>query len=304
MMVNAYENPELTVEGGVDGQGKYTLMYSFDIWNKAVEWCRENGMKIMIDIHSATTAAMGHQVPVWYDENFSEDDWLEALSWFCDYYKDDDTIIAIDLKNEPHGKGQEGKDAAKWDGSKDENNWAYAATRCAESILDVNPNALIFIEGVEQSMSGAMEGDYWGMPDRKDNSPYIGAWWGGNFRGARKYPIKPKQGTSQIVYSPHDYGPSVYAQTWFEKDFTEQTLLDDYWYETWAYINAEEIAPELIGEWGGHMDGAENQKWMTLLRDYMIKNHINHTFCVSIQTPAIPADSGTVSDSSRVQVLP
>jgi hypothetical protein len=26
------------------------------------------------------------------------------------------------------------------------------------------------------------------------------------------------------------------------------------------------------------MDGKENQKWMTLLRDYMIKHHINHTF--------------------------
>ena len=26
------------------------------------------------------------------------------------------------------------------------------------------------------------------------------------------------------------------------------------------------------------MDGGKNQKWMTLLRDYMIKNRINHTF--------------------------
>ncbi|MBP0960771.1 MAG: cellulase family glycosylhydrolase, partial [Oscillospiraceae bacterium] len=159
-----------------------------------------------------------------------------------------------------------------------ENNWAYAATKCAEAILDVNPHALILVEGVEQSLSGAQAGDYWGIADRRDNSPYIGAWWGGNFRGARENPIVPKQGTSQIVYSPHDYGPSVYAQTWFEKDFTEKTLLDDYWYDTWAYINAEDIGPELIGEWGGHMDGKENQKWMTLLRDYMINHHINHTF--------------------------
>ena len=45
-----------------------------------------------------------------------------------------------------------------------------------------------------------------------------------------------------------------------------------------AYINDQDIAPLLIGEWGGHMDGAENQKWMELLRDYMIDNHINHTF--------------------------
>ena len=73
-------------------------------------------------------------------------------------------------------------------------------------------------------------------------------------------------------------GKSVYAQTWFEKDFTTQTLLDDYWYDTWAYINDQDIAPLLIGEWGGHMDGGDNQKWMELLRDYMINNHINHTF--------------------------
>ena len=194
-------------------------------------------------------------------------------------YKNDDTLLGFDLENEPHGKGQEGAEAAKWDGSTDENNWAYAATQCANEILKVNPNALILIEGVEQSMSGAMEGDYWGMGDRRDNSPYIGAWWGGNLRGVREWPIKLNgSGNSQIVYSPHDYGPSVFDQTWFAKDFTEQTLLDDYWRDTWAYINEENIAPLLIGEWGGHMDGGKNQKWMTLLRDYMIKHHINHTF--------------------------
>jgi len=259
-----------------DGKTPVDSMQVFDIMMKK---CKEHGIKAFIDIHSPHTDNSGHNYNLWYGKaGVTTDVWIDSLVWLADKYKDDDTLIGYDLKNEPHGKGQEGKDAAKWDGSKDENNWAYAATRCAEAILDVNPHALILVEGVEQSLSGAMEGDYWGMPDRKDNSPYIGAWWGGNFRGAREYPIKPKQGTSQIVYSPHDYGPSVYAQTWFEKDFTEQTLLDDYWYDTWAYINAEDIGPELIGEWGGHMDNVKNLKWMKLLRDYMIKHHINHTF--------------------------
>ncbi len=259
-----------------DGKTPVDSMQVFDIMMKK---CKEHGIKAFIDIHSPHTDNSGHNYNLWYGKaGVTTDVWIDSLVWLADKYKNDDTLLAYDLKNEPHGKGQEGDEAAKWDGSTDENNWAYAATKCAEAILDVNPNALILVEGVEQSMSGAMEGDYWGMPDRKDNSPYIGAWWGGNFRGARDYPIKPKQGTSQIVYSPHDYGPSVYAQTWFDKDFTEQTLLDDYWYDTWAYINAEDIGPELIGEWGGHMDGKANQKWMTLLRDYMINHHINHTF--------------------------
>ena len=265
-----------------DGKTLITSDRGFDI---ILDKCKKYGIKAFIDIHSPHADNSGHNYNLWYGKETTSDGtmvttelWQETLVWLADKYKNNDTLLGYDLKNEPHGKGQEGDKAAKWDGSTDENNWAYAATKCAEAILDVHPNALIFIEGVEQSLSGAMPGDYWGIADRRDNSPYIGAWWGGNFRGAREYPIVPKQGTSQIVYSPHDYGPSVYAQTWFAKDFTTQTLLDDYWYDTWAYINAEDIAPELIGEWGGHMDGAENQKWMELLRDYMIENHINHTF--------------------------
>lgn len=264
-----------------DGKTLITSDKGFDI---ILDKCKKYGIKAFIDIHSPHADNSGHNYNLWYGKETADgtmvttDIWIDTLVWVADKYKNNDTLLGYDLKNEPHGKGQEGEKAAKWDGSTDENNWAYAATKCADAILEVNPNALIFIEGVEQSLSGAQAGDYWGIEDRRDNSPYIGAWWGGNFRGAREYPIKPEHGTSQIVYSPHDYGPSVYAQTWFDKDFTTQTLLDDYWYDTWAYINAEDIAPELIGEWGGHMDGAENQKWMELLRDYMIEHHINHTF--------------------------
>ncbi|MCM1226740.1 MAG: cellulase family glycosylhydrolase [Clostridium sp.] len=284
-----------------DGKTLITSDRGFDI---ILSKCKKYGIKAFIDIHSPHADNSGHNYNLWYGKETTSDGtmvttkiWQDTLVWLADKYKNDDTLIGYDLKNEPHGKGQEGAQAAKWDGSTDENNWAYAATNCANAILDVNPNALIFIEGVEQSMSGALPGDYWGMADRRDNSPYIGAWWGGNFRGAKEYPIDlgSAERNSQIVYSPHDYGPSVYAQTWFEKDFTTQTLLDDYWYETWAYINDENkkdygeghkyhdyqnavTAPMLIGEWGGHMDGAENQKWMELLRDYMIDNHINHTF--------------------------
>lgn len=281
---SANNDPAFTINADcVNEDG--TKKNSLEIFDILLGKFKKYGIKCFIDIHSPHTDNSGHNYNLWYGKaGVTTDVWIDSLVWMADRYKNDDTLIAYDLKNEPHGKGPEGAAAAKWDGSTDENNWAYAATKCADAILDANPNALILIEGVEQSMSGVKEGDYWGMPDRvvmhegDIPSPYIGAWWGGNFRGAREYPIKPKHGTSQIVYSPHDYGPSVYAQTWFDKDFSEKTLLDDYWYDTWAYINAEDIAPELIGEWGGHMDGGKNQKWMTILRDYMINHHINHTF--------------------------
>ena len=195
-----------------DGKTLITSDKGFDIILKK---CKDYGIKAFIDIHSPHADNSGHNYNLWYGKETADgtmvttDIWIETLVWMAEKYKNDDTLLGFDLKNEPHGKGPEGVNAAKWDGSTDENNWAYAATRCAEAILDVNPNALIFVEGVEQSLSGAQAGDYWGMPDRMYDSPYIGAWWGGNFRGAREYPIVPKQGTSQIVYSPHDYGPTV-----------------------------------------------------------------------------------------------
>jgi hypothetical protein len=33
-----------------------------------------------------------------------------------------------------------------------------------------------------------------------------------------------------------------------------------------------------MGEWGGFMDGGDNEKWMKALREYMIENKIAHTF--------------------------
>jgi len=293
-------NPVQSVQAGYDPpyvdinkdfvleDGK-TLKNSMEIFDVIMKKCKEHGIKAMIDIHSPHADNSGHNYNLWYGKESSDgtmmttEIWMDTLTWLADKYKNDDTIIGFDLKNEPHGKGQEGSAAAKWDDSTDENNWAYAATQCANSILSVNPNALIFIEGVEQQCREGISPEkgveyYWGMSDSRTDPPYYPAWWGGQLRGVRENPVVPENGTSQIVYSPHDYGPSVYAQTWFEGDFTTESLLKDYWYDTWAYINAEDIAPLLIGEWGGFMDGGKNQKWMELLRDYMIENHISHTF--------------------------
>ncbi len=308
-------NPDFCDENG-------DTMDSMGIFDVLMKKCKKYGIKALIDIHSPASHNSGHNYNLWYyepsaadadnmaansktGEEITYDMWIESVTWLAEKYKNDDTIIAYDLKNEPHGKrGYNGTtcptDIAKWDDSEDLNNWAFAATECGNSILDVNPNALILIEGVEQYPKTEKgytydTADIWQAS--ADVSPWYGAWWGGNLRGVKDYPIDfgSKSRNSQIVYSPHDYGPSVYNQTWFDKDFTTQTLLDDYWYDTWAYINDQDIAPLLIGEWGGHMDGGKNQKWMELLRDYMIDNHINHTFwCLNPNS----GDTGGLLDSS------
>lgn len=293
-------NPDFVRDDG-------TEMNSMEIFDVLMKKCKKYGIKALVDVHSPASHNSGHNYNLWYYEDsemtaddcatvkekygdtgakITWNDWIDSLTWLAEKYSNDDTIIAYDLKNEPHGKrGYDGNvcpdSIARWDDTEKENNWKYSAEQCANSILAVNPNALILIEGVEQypkTEQGVTYDtpDIWDAP--ADKSPWYGAWWGGNLRGVKDHPVTPVSGTSQIVYSPHDYGPSVYAQTWFDKDFNTQTLLDDYWYDTWAYINDQDIAPLLIGEWGGHMDEGKNQKWMELLRDYMVNNHINHTF--------------------------
>ena len=271
-----------------------TLKNSMEIFDIMIQKCKKYGIKVFIDIHSPDENNSGHDYELWYGKaGITTKDWQDTLVWLAKKYANDDTLIGYDLKNEPHGKRAYTGDTcpstiAKWDGSKDENNWAYAATQCAEAILDVNPNALIFIEGIEQypmTEKGYTfdTPDVW-EPKTEDDKRWYGAWWGGNLRGVKDYPIKMStpEKQSKIVYSPHDYGPSVYAQTWFHDGFDTQSLLDEYWYGTWAYINDQDIAPLLIGEWGGFVDGTKNEQWMRLLQQYMINNHINHTYwCIN-----------------------
>ena len=269
-------NPELVNEDG-------TAMNNLQVLDKTMVLCKEFGIKVMLDVHSPEADNSGHNYPLWYNDakGISTQDWIDTWVWIVDRYKDDDTLIACDLENEPHGKRDDSTGFAKWDDSTDENNWRYAAQKCGEAILKVNPNILIMVEGVEQNPK---EGHTYAEPAEKDvHSNYLnyeGAWWGGNLRMVKKYPVTFSNSdmNDQVVYSPHDYGPGVYNQAWFDKDFTEQTLLDDYWYDAWAYLVESNTAPLLMGEWGGFMDGGKNEQWLNLLAGYMNKKNISHTF--------------------------
>ncbi len=273
--VNPYSNPELVVN---NDPNVMSTLDSKSLFNKAVEWCKDAGIKIMIDIHSAETHAAGHNFALWYNETYSTEDLYTALEWFAEEYKDDDTIVAIDIKNEPHGTADTPDNMAKWDDSNDPNNWKMVAETAGKRILDINPNLLIVVEGVEVYPK---EGYDWTSP-RIDYTTmtefYYGTWWGANLRGVKDYPVDLGKYQGQLVYSPHDYGPLVYDQKWFYDGFTQESLYNDCWRDNWAYIYEDGIAPLLIGEWGGFMDGDRNELWMNCIRDYIIENRLHHTF--------------------------
>lgn len=249
-------------------------MNSLEIFDYFLALAEENGIKVMPDIHSAETNASGHNVNLWYTDKVKVNDYYHALEWMAARYKDNDTIIAFDLKNEPHGKPYEGDGAAIWNDSKKANNWKYVAETAAAKVLAKNPNVLILVEGIEiYPVDIKKNKDY----SSKNDKDYYFNWWGGNLRGVADYPVDLGKYQDKLVYSPHDYGPTVYEQPWFEGKYTYDSLMKDCWHDNWFYIYEENIAPLLIGEWGGFMR-EPNLTWMTYMRQLIKKYHLNHTF--------------------------
>ncbi|SDR77692.1 Aryl-phospho-beta-D-glucosidase BglC, GH1 family [Paraoerskovia marina] len=263
--VNTASNPELV------GMNNKEV---FDYW---LELCEKYGLKVLVDVHSAEADNSGHFAPMWYTDSVSTEDFYAGWEWLAQEYKDNDTIVAADLENEPHGT-QKQDPRAKWDDSTDPDNWKHVAETAAEKILAINPNLLILVEGNE---AYPRDGENWESQDEDD---YYFNWWGGNLRGAADHPVEVAGDLNdQIMYSPHDYGPLVFEQEWFEGDDWDRDSLEaDVWDPNWLYLHKENTSPLLIGEWGGFLDGDKNEKWMLALQETIVDYELHHTFwCIN-----------------------
>ncbi len=248
-------------------------MNSLEIFDYVLGLFEENGLKVILDVHCAKTDASGHNVNLWVNGDITEEKYIEAWVWVAERYANNDTIVAFDLENEPHGKPFE-QEKAIWNGSTASNNWPYIATKTAAAIFVVHPNVLILVEGTEiYPMDIVANGDYHST-DEKD---YYFSWWGGNLRGVKDYPVDLGTFNNKLVYSPHDYGPTVFEQPWFHDGYDYDSLMQECWKDNWFYIYEAETAPLLIGEWGGFMR-EPNLTWMTHLRTLIKTYHLNYTF--------------------------
>ena len=302
-LVNNWEDGEYPAANYNNATNAYLNgLNSLEIFDHVIGQCRANGIKIMIDFHCAVTDAMGHNKPLWTDGNVTEDDYYRGLEWIASRYKNDDTIIALDLENEPHGKHNESP-RAKWDGSKDSDNWKYIAEQAAGKVLAKNPNLLVMVEGIEIYPKDIKSN---GNFKSKNEDDYLFNWWGGNLRGVADNPVDLGKNQNKLVYSPHDYGPTVYEQPWFKGSYDFDSLMKDCWHDNWFYIQEENIAPLLIGEWGGYMT-EPNVTWMTYLRQLISKNKINHTFwCFNANsgdTGGLVLDDFTTWDTDKYEFV-
>jgi endoglucanase len=161
------------------------------------------------------------------------------------HYLGNRTVIAADLHNEPHG-------GATWGDGK-ATDWRQAAQRAGNAVLAVNPHLLILVEGIQ----------YY------HNDQY---WWGGQLLGAAQYPVRLSH-PDKLVYSPHDYGPSVSPEAWFSApDYPNN--LPAVWNQHWGDLPGQGT-PILVGEFSGKSVGDDPEgKWQRALVSYLDKRGI------------------------------
>ena len=240
------------------------------------------GLRVILDNHRSEAGESNEASGLWYTSAYPQSNWIADWQTMATRYSasqftfnGNPTVIGMDLRNEPHLIGSSSTSGSCWTGDTVTNgcptsltsqNWPVAATAAGNAILSINPHLLIFVEG---------------------NDCYSGTcgWQGGNLIGVATNPITLSV-ANQLVYSAHDYGPSLYQQPWFNSSTTPASL-DAVWNKYWGYISAAGTAPVWLGEFGtdntstdieSSAAGSQGQ-WFESLVSYLQSNpQLNWTY--------------------------
>ncbi len=245
--------------GPFSNLGLQGMTAPIEILDYMVQWCQDNDMKVILDCHSRNPDAYLIE-KLWYTENVSEQQWIDDWVFVADRYKDFDAVIGMDINNEPNGK-IDNPEGARW-GTGDEFDWRLASEKCGNAILEVNPNVLIMVEGIEAYI--------------KPDGELTSYWWGGNLQGARDFPVRLSD-PSKLMYSPHEYGPTVFAQEWFESPEFPGNMAG-IWEEQFNFLNTEGVSPLLIGELGIREQGGKDEIWFETFINYIKEKKLHFTF--------------------------
>jgi len=236
--INFALNPKLK---GLNGLG---------LLDYIVDGAAHRGLRIVLDRHRPTADA---QSELWYTAKIPEERWIRDWTMLALRYRGNQAVVGADLSNEPHG-------AATWGDDNPATDWRLAAERAGNAILDVNPDWLIIVEGVQ----------------------YVGGntyWWGGNLSAAAQAPVRLSR-PERLVYSAHDYGPEESGQSWLQApDFPGN--LPGVWRSRWAYLKQDGIAPVLVGEFGGRSIGSDAEGvWQRSLISFLEQGGFSYTYWV------------------------
>ncbi|WBB72164.1 cellulase family glycosylhydrolase [Micromonospora sp. WMMD1128] len=229
------------------------------ILDKVIDYAGSKGMRVILDRHRPTSAG---QSPLWYTSGVSEATWIADWKTMAQRYANNPTVIGADLHNEPHAEGTNpAATGACWGCGDTARDWRLAAERAGNAILGVQPNWLIFVEGVS-CPSGGLSNVWDNDPSNDEDC----GWWGGNLSKAGQFPVRLNV-ANRLVYSPHEYATSVYRQAWFD-DPSYPANMPAIWDHYWGYLYKQNIAPIMMGEFGTTLQDPKDKIWLENLMAY------------------------------------
>lgn len=246
-------NPGFAITGGPGNGPDFSTLNGKD-GRAALEFTlaqtQAAGMFVLIDFHTCSPTMLGAGEPNDPTQcpGYSLAKWLADLRTLATLSKTFTNVIGIDLANEPHG--------ATWA------SWSSLASQGGQAVLGVNPNLTIWVEGVgNASASGG-----------------LGANWGQNLFEAVAISGIP---ANRLVFSPHSYGPSVAAQSYFS-DSSYPNNMPGIWDTLFGHLVGQGFTV-VSGEFGGHYTTsstpAQNDKlWQDSYVTYLINKGIKNNF--------------------------
>ena len=209
------------------------------IMDRVVDALTSSGIMVILDNHNSDAewcCSTTDGNTLWYNKTYPETSWLSDWQGMTRRYRNNPLVIGVDLRNEPRGN-------ATWGGSSS-TDWHGAAERGGNAVLGVNPNLLVFVEGVNYAL---------------------------DLSGASSLPVQLNI-ANQLVYSVHDYGFDDSGLTGYS-DFVNRIT------PKWGYlVSGINPQPLWIGEFGtcngattcvSSNSSGDNGDWFGFLTTYI-----------------------------------
>jgi endoglucanase len=214
------------------------------------------GFYVVPDFHTCNPASLGSGLPgsPYACSGYSQSAWINDLKTLAALSKTYTNIVGIDLCNEPYSMTYV--------------DWAAACSTGGQAVLSVNPNLTIWVEGVGNASASGVAG---------------GANWGQNLYEAGSISGIPN---NRLVFSPHSYGPSVAAMSYFA-DANYPNNMAAIWETMFGYLTGQGFTV-IVGEFGGQYTTSstksqDDKLWQDTFVSWLISKGMKNSFywCVN-----------------------
>ncbi|HEY1916468.1 MAG TPA: cellulase family glycosylhydrolase [Streptosporangiaceae bacterium] len=246
--------------------------HAVTIFEQVVKDLASAGLMVILDNHNSNaewccSGTDGNTL--WYNSSYPQSAWLADWKSMVTAFTSVPQVIGVDLRNEPRG-------AATWGGSAADN-WQAAATTGGDEVQSVDPNLLVFVEGVNYAL---------------------------DLSGVSSLPVTLTD-ADHVVYEAHDYGFDHSGVASYDA-WVAQIQSD------WGYLAGKD--PLWVGEFGtcntaatcvSSTDTADLGVWFSAIVRYLDYHDVNWSYWAinGTESDGLPGQGRTYGSPETYGVL-